>query len=350
MAHTPAKHPKASRIERAETPIAFVNAVLLAYAKYRRDPSGVLEAARIAPSSLGTPTARVTASQFEALCRAAMQELDDEALGWFTRALPWGSYGLLCRASLGSPTLGVALKRWARHHRLLTDDIVFRLDMEGGIATLAIEEKRPLGAAREFCLVSSLRFVHGFACWLIDSRIPLKGVDFPIERPSHGDVHALIFPGPVRWSAARAGLHFDAQYLGLPPLRDEAALRSMLQHALPLTVLPYRRDRLLANRIRALMASRNGEKHDAASLARALGISVRTLHRQLREEGSSVLAIKNAARREQAIDLLRRTSRPIKQIAAATGFASDKTFTRAFKDWTGQAPADYRSRLRDAQR
>ena len=28
-----------------------------------------------------------------------MQELDDEALGWFNRRLPWGSYGMLARAS-----------------------------------------------------------------------------------------------------------------------------------------------------------------------------------------------------------------------------------------------------------
>jgi hypothetical protein len=52
-----------------------------------------------------------------------MQELDDEALGWFSRRLPWGSYGMLCRASLTSPDLGVAIKRWCRHHRLLTEDI-----------------------------------------------------------------------------------------------------------------------------------------------------------------------------------------------------------------------------------
>jgi hypothetical protein len=50
----------------------------------------------------------------------AMRALDDEALGWFSRRLPWGSYGLLCHASLCAPSLGVALARWCRHHALLT--------------------------------------------------------------------------------------------------------------------------------------------------------------------------------------------------------------------------------------
>ena len=112
-----------ARVARAATPMAFVNAVLLGYRKYGADPSDALREAQIAPALLNEPDARITASQFEALCRVAMQQLDDEALGWFSRRLPWGSYGLLCRASLTSPNLGVALKRWCRHHRLLTDDI-----------------------------------------------------------------------------------------------------------------------------------------------------------------------------------------------------------------------------------
>ena len=125
--------------------------------------------------------ARVTAAQFEALNAHAMQELDDEALGWFTRRLPWGSYGMLCRASLGAPDLGVAIKRWCRHHRLLTDDITLSLAVADGVATVSIAEQRPLGALREFCLVSILRFLQGYACWAIDSRISLHGRELPVR-------------------------------------------------------------------------------------------------------------------------------------------------------------------------
>jgi len=41
--------------------------------------------------------------------------------------------------------------------------------------------------------------------------------------------------------------------------------------------------------------------------------------------------------------LLLRTTRPIKQVAQAAGFQNDKSFIRAFKGWTGQAPAEFRS-------
>ena len=69
----------------AATPMAFVRAVVAAYARYGVDPGGALAAARIAPARLDDPGDRITAEQMEALCGAAMRELDDAALGWFSR-------------------------------------------------------------------------------------------------------------------------------------------------------------------------------------------------------------------------------------------------------------------------
>lgn len=330
--------------------MAFVNAVLLAYKKYGTNPSDALREAQIAPSKLSEPETGVTASQFEVLCRVAMQQLDDEALGWFSRRLPWGSYGMLCRASLTSPSLAVALKRWCRHHRLLTDDIQLKLVIADEVATLEIEERCRFGALREFCLVSSLRYMHGYACWLIDSRIPLINADFPFPRPPHGRVHSLLFPGPVHFGRDRARMQFAAQYLALPPRRDERALSLMLQHALPLTVLQYRRDRLLANRARVLMTSQPSEQHTAPTVANALNVSVRTLHRQLEEEGTSLQTLKDAVRRERASEQLARTAQSIKQIALAIGFSSEKTFARAFRQWTGESPSEFRDRCHGSTR
>ncbi|MDI1246860.1 MAG: helix-turn-helix domain-containing protein, partial [Rhodoferax sp.] len=36
------------------------------------------------------------------------------------------------------------------------------------------------------------------------------------------------------------------------------------------------------------------------------------------------------------------TDRPIKQVAAASGFQNEKSFMRAFKGWTGLSPAEFR--------
>jgi AraC-like DNA-binding protein len=323
----PAGSPKAA------TPMAFARAMVAAYRQYGRNPEQALKLAQITPSALQEPGACITSRQMEVLSGTAMQELDDEALGAFSRPLPWGSYGMLARASLTSPDLGIALKRWCRHHALLAS------------AAIAIAERAPLGGGkerREFSLVHVLRNIHGLACWYVDSRIPLQSAHFPFAAPPHADVYPLLFPGPIAFNAPRAEIRFDARYLALPLRRDEKALRQMLQHALPLTVRQYRRDRLIVQQVRQALVARPAQAHSAEGLAGVLHMSARTLHRQLKEEGASLQQLKDEVRCERAKDLLYRSGKPVKQVAAATGFRNEKSFIRAFRAWTGKTPAEFR--------
>ena len=116
----------------------------------------------------------------------------------------------------------------------------------------------------------------------------------------------------------------------------------MLKRALPLTVFQYRRDRLLVQRVRQLLHGEAARVRSAEDLARSLGVSVRTLHRQIHEEGASLQALKDEARRDRAVELLHRSDRSVKQVAWAVGFRSEKSFARAFGRWTGKPPAAYR--------
>lgn len=326
--------------------MAYARVMVSALRRRGLEPAAALRLAQITPAQLQKPQGRITALQLEWLSGAAMQALDDEALGAFSRRLPWGSYGMLARASLTSSDLGLALRRWCRHLGLLADDLHLSLAVAGETASLTIEEQASHQAlpedAREFSLVYVLRNIHGLACWYVDSRIPLQGARFPFAAPAHADAFGHMFPGPVQFGAARAEIRFDARYLHLPLCRDEAALRQMLQRALPLTVLQYRRDRLLVQQVRQALARAPEAGLNAAALAARLHMSERTLHRQLREEGASLQQLKDEVRSHRARELLARSSRPVKQVAAAVGFRNEKSFIRAFRGWTGQSPAEYR--------
>lgn len=323
--------------------MSFARAIVDACRKRGQEPAALLRLAQITPSQLQRADGRMTARQFEVLCDAAMRQLDDESLGAFARALPWGSYGMLARASLTAPTLGVALKRWCRHHGLICDDIALRLVVSGSSAAIELEEKRRLAAAqRELGIAFVLRNIHGLACWYIDSRIALQEAWFPFARPSHAIAYAHMFPGPVRFGQAQAGIRFDAAYLALPLRRDEKSLQLLLQRALPLTVLQYRRDRLIVQQVRMALAAHPGETHSAEGLSALLNVSPRTLHRQLKDEGASLQQLKDEVRGERARDLLLRSDKPVKQVAALVGFRSEKSFIRAFREWTGTTPAEFR--------
>jgi len=323
--------------------MAFVQAIVRAYEARQMSALGALEKAQIPPELINDPEERITALQMEALSDAAMRELDDEALGWFERRLPWGSYGMLARASISAPHLGLALARWCRHHGLIAQDLQLQLGEQAGIATLTLHESRPLGSMREFCMVSVLRNIHGFASWLINEPISLLHASFPFAEPAHADVYKVLFaPGSIAFGAPVASLQFEARWLQAPLARDEAALNRMLQRALPIQVRPYQREKTLVQRVRHLLAASGEEQQTAETLSRQLHLSQRSLHRQLKEEGVSLQALKDDIRRERAIALLLRTSRPIKRVAQACGFLNDKSFIRAFRLWTGLSPSEFR--------
>lgn len=324
------------------TPVAFVRAMVMAYEKHGKDPSNCLKMAQIAPVDLSRSDQCITALQMEVAAAIAMHELDDEALGWFERKLPWGSYGMLCRASLGAGNLGIALKRWCRHHALLTRQLDLQLSAQGEQATLHFNLNADLGGMQELCLVTSMRYVLGYASWVIDSHIPLTSVGFPYPAPPHASAYGLMFSGPVRFSCANASFSFDARYLSLPLRRDEGALKTMLERALLLTVRQYKRDRLLVQKVRQLLKSRTGDTLGTSQLAALLHVSTRTLQRRLQEEGASLIELKDEARRDRAVELLTRSKQGIKQIAQAVGYQNEKSFSRAFKAWTGKSPGDFR--------
>lgn len=327
----------------AATPMAFVRSMVTGAERLGHDPRQALAASHIPKDVLQQIDARITAEQMERLSSQLMREMDDEGLGWFARRLPWGSYGMLARASITAPDLGLAIRRWCRHHALLTTEVELQLSyLSSDIACLTLTETNPgswlQGEMREFCHVSLLRNLLGLSSWLADSRLVLSQAEFSFAPPPHADAYGVLFPTQCIFNRPCTRLQFSASYLQLPLRRDENALNLMLLRALPLTVRRYRKDRLLAERVRLTLKANPQAMRKVSQVADLLNVSARTLHRQLREQGTTLQTIKNDVRIELANELLLRTHMPIKRIALAIGFDNDKSFIRAYRNLTGATP------------
>ena len=77
-------------------------------------------------------------------------------------------------------------------------------------------------------------------------------------------------------------------------------------------------------------------------VASQLGMSGRTLQRQLADRGATFQKLVDQARRELAERLLADTSYPLAEVAFLTGFSEQSAFNRAFKRWAGQTPRSFR--------
>ena len=99
----------------------------------------------------------------------------------------------------------------------------------------------------------------------------------------------------------------------------------------------------MTRRLGALLrASKTVPSLDVA--ARRLGVSARTLQRQLAEQGHTFNSVRDAVLAERVRTLLERPNATVKEVAARMGYASRTTFVRAFRRWTGTTPAAWRSR------
>jgi len=73
-------------------------------------------------------------------------------------------------------------------------------------------------------------------------------------------------------------------------------------------------------------------------VAASLNLSERTLRRQLAHSGLSFRALLDDCRKSRALDLIAAGHRSLAELASEAGFSDARSFTRAFKRWTGHAP------------
>ena len=97
---------------------------------------------------------------------------------------------------------------------------------------------------------------------------------------------------------------------------------------------------------RAYDAAVRARRDDAASIARHLGLSTRTLRRQLQSMGTTHREQRDRARRAMAVTMLRTGEASLSEIANRVGFTDSAAFTRAFRRWMGTTPGAFRRAYR----
>ncbi|MET2828515.1 AraC family transcriptional regulator [Mesorhizobium shangrilense] len=293
----------------------------------------------------------ISAEQYGALWHAVAETMDDEFFGEGARPMRSGSFALLCHALLSTKTLEHALRRGLRFLRVVLDDPHGQLIVRNGLAEVILEDASPLRSAfayRTFWII-----VHGVNCWLVGRRLPIRWVDFKCSAPPDGTDYRLFFGAPVRFDQRESRLVFDADFLTLPVIRDNSALREFLRQAPANILVRYRHDEGLSAAVRGrLHMTVPSAWPSFETLAAGMRMQAPTLRRRLQSEGQTYRSIKDEMRRALAMEALLGGSRSVADLSADIGFSEPSAFHRAFHKWTGKSPASFRreaaSRL-DAQ-
>lgn len=336
-------------LHRATVAAGFVRGMVSALPARRIQAPRVLQEAGVDPACLSVPGARIAIADYARLYNTVASRLEDEGFGLFSAPLAPGTFEFLCRGTIASASLGEALQRMARFLAIVLPDLAVGLKEQGGQAAIEIRERRRLQHRRDdprrvFAFEWLLRLVHGLACWLAGRVIPLDAVDFPYGAPPHAMEYARVYTEQASFGAPCLVARFDARLLALSVRRGEHELATFLEAAPGRIAMLYRPDREVARAVRQAMAADLSDGKRFAAAARQLHLSPRTLHRRLAAEGTSYRALREALRRERAMQLLEDTRLGVADVAAALGYSEPSAFYRAFIGWTGQAPSVYRKR------
>ena len=87
---------------------------------------------------------------------------------------------------------------------------------------------------------------------------------------------------------------------------------------------------------------------DLDAVARCLDLGPRTLQRHLTRHGVTFREVLQEARQRRATALLLETHRTVKTIAADLGYGEPANFTRAFRNWYGVSPTEFRLAAKSA--
>lgn len=261
--------------------------------------------------------------------------------------LPRGTYELVEFSCHSAPTVRHALHRIARYTALLNDLAATTFEERGG---LGVVEQRisgaPVGLGR-----------HANECWavMITRRMrALSGVEVAPTRawfghPAPRDTSALAAALGTRelaFDAGASGLSLTAATLALPLVTSDPPLLSVLDRQAELNLSLRGDPRDLLGQVRQAILDRlRGGAPDLDVVARALGMSGRTLQRRLTAGGTRYSDVLDALRREMSGAWVRDTDVPLGEIAERLGYLETSAFLRAFRRWHG-APA---SRVRGAR-
>lgn len=322
--------------------IAFVRGMVSGPRLTPADRDRALREVGIAPALLDEPSARVTLDRYVALFARLMDDLDDEFLGFLSRPMKRGTLALLMRAMLGATTLAHALRRFAGALRVLQDDLELVSVRDGDLAGVQLVYRDARVAEALFLHELQLRVFFRVLAWVHGDRLKPARFDFAFPAPAHAAEYERVFPGTVRFDAPRSTVWFDAEHLDAPMLRDEPALKTFLDQAPRIVIVPRRADHTTIARVRAHLQGARPAWPDLAATAGALHWSASTLQRRLSNEGTTFQALKDGLRRDLAIQRLSTSTTSLAHLADELGFADAPAFQRAFKAWTGSPPGMYR--------
>lgn len=322
----------------------LINNLLMAAEQQGCDGNALLQRSGIAPIDVLRGDARIATSSYARLQRHAMRAMEDESLGCMPGRQHLGTWAMVCRSVIQCSRLGHALGRMFKHYALFEWSLHCHIETDGDECIIHVAPRE--GASfqyelRAYEMVFSV--THAFACWLVQTYVPLHSVNFSHARPEYADDYRFLFQCEhIQFDQPKACLRLPRRMLDMELRQDEQSLEAFLANGcmeLDEAIMPRHS---WSQKLRKLLDKDLQTMPEFDEVARMVNLHPQTLRRRLANEGTTFKDLKDDVRRASAVYLIQRSSLSIEEVAYRSGFSEASAFIRAFRRWTGQTPMDFR--------
>ena len=307
------------------------------------DPQRFAQQVGIATIEIPDAKTRLPSALLDKAFAQAVELIPDPAFA-LRSAECWhpSNLGTLGYAWLSSGSLRTALKRMARYSRVIgqkmsarceEDDQGLRFTYDHGRGDTAIGH-----AMADYALALIVDMCRtNFGPTLTFQSVTLRRPTPKNQSPISSSLPALSVSGQAVtasfWSGISQTDRWRVQITSLP--------RPSMPSS-PAQLAEISNGDLVARCKAYLLKELTSGEPSEEELARALGLSRRTLQRKLGDLGLTYKGVLEKTRYDLALRYLDDPSKTVTDITFLLGFSEQSAFTRAFKRWSGKAPTTYR--------
>lgn len=281
-------------------------------------------------------------------------------LGRMIEAKDFGLVGYLLTAC---STLGQALTRYGRFQALILTDLSTQVEVSSGVISHQWNlQDADTPIACEFGVALFITLYQS----LIDKPVPPVTVGLPFPEPEDKNLYEALLGCPVSFNAPCITVDIPANLMWKTISSSDPYLRKIFDRQAEVLLLTREKtkaqtkqpaneqtgkaseeDFLNQLQQQLLMAMKDGNAQ-ASYVAKAMGYSLRSFYRKLAEQGYSYRSVLAGLRRRLAKKYLADAALSYSDIAMLLGYSEQSAFIRAFKDWMGVTPGEFR-RERNAE-
>jgi len=281
---------------------------------------------------------------FDRMMAAAIEATGDACFGLVAgKSIALMKYGAMTPLALSTPSLRQLLVDIHRFARLAVEHSEIELVEGPQTAHLLVQPVVRGGLSGHFRMeqvatsaVQMLRFVGA-------GHADIRHVDLPYPSlPGKAQRYAAAFGPRVNFDSKQCTIGFNPALLDQKlPMHDPVAyLTARTRAESVLAAIQTGSD--MAELVRQWLLAEFPRLPSVADTAQHLGMTERSLRRQLGMLGTSHADLTQECQRMMAEQWLAEGRQPLKQIAESLGFSSVHSFHRAFRRWSGLTPSEWR--------